>query len=199
MITLMTTLALASPGPNNLMVFTLASQRGAIAALPAILGVQIGGLVLIALCSLGITRLLLERPALQATAQTIGLLYLVVIGFTLSIKTPGAARKSDRSHMIGQAPFITLLAFQLLNPKAWLLMTTLASVISANYTGITAFYWQSLIFLFASGITLGLWLGAGNTLHRKLNNKLMQPVFPRVMGIAVVVGATYLLIRKWML
>ena len=59
-----TVVATISPGPNNVIVASIGAQRGAMAAMPYILGVAIGWSAMILLVGTGLTGVIARMPAL---------------------------------------------------------------------------------------------------------------------------------------
>ncbi|HEX5951575.1 MAG TPA: LysE family transporter, partial [Rhodanobacteraceae bacterium] len=66
----------ATPGPNNLVVWHVAARRGFSGALPAIVGVVLGGLALLAAAMAGLDALLGAVPWLRSALLVAGCVYL---------------------------------------------------------------------------------------------------------------------------
>ena len=76
--------AAITPGPNNLVVLRAAGHAGLRGALPAIVGIVCGGLLLLAVTALGAGAVLAAHPPLRRWAGAIGALYLIWLGISLS-------------------------------------------------------------------------------------------------------------------
>lgn len=113
-----------TPGPNNLALLDIAAHGGRRAALSAIAAIVIGGLVLYGLVRAGldlwVTREPWVRPVLLASSAG----YLGWLGgvfFYRSLRATAPLARGTSMTSLG------LLAFQFVNPKAWLLMVSLSS------------------------------------------------------------------------
>ena len=111
-----------TPGPNNMMLTASGANFGYWRTLPQILGIHAGGVVLALVCCMGLGRLFVEWPALQATLRVAGAVYLVVLAFRLA-----RARIGDASVLRPQS-FAEGALFPAINPKSWIKAVTLASV-----------------------------------------------------------------------
>ena len=111
-----------TPGPNNMMLTASGANFGYWRTLPQILGIHAGGVVLALVCCMGLGRLFVEWPALQATLRRAGAIYLVFLAFKLA-----RARVGDASVLRPQS-FAEGALFQAVNPKSWIKAVTLASV-----------------------------------------------------------------------
>ena len=111
-----------TPGPNNMMLTASGAHFGYRRTLPQILGIHAGGAVLALVCCLGLGRLFVEWPALQAVLRIAGALYLVVLAFRLA-----RARMGEAAVLRPQS-FAEGALFQVVNPKSWIKAVTLAAV-----------------------------------------------------------------------
>jgi len=75
--------AAITPGPNNLVVLRAAGHAGLRGAMPAIVGIVCGGLLLLAVMALGAGAAFATHPPLRRWAGAIGALYLVWLGVSL--------------------------------------------------------------------------------------------------------------------
>lgn len=113
------------PGPNSLLVMTLASRQGLQAGYRASAGIVVGDTILMLLAATGAASALHASPAAFAFLKYAGAAYLAWLGWGLlrsAIKSQkkssqtAAAKKDDPAR--SRHPFKTALVISLLNPKA---------------------------------------------------------------------------------
>ncbi len=112
-----------TPGPNNVMLTASGARFGLRRTLPHVLGIGCGFVVqLLAVCA-GLSALFTRWPSLQSTLAWVGAAYLVYLGWQML--GAGTARSGEAHHPVsfGQAAL-----FQFLNPKAWVMTITAATL-----------------------------------------------------------------------
>ena len=112
-----------TPGPNNVMLTASGARFGFRRTLPHILGIVCGFIVqLLAVCA-GLSTLFARWPALQSTLAWVGAAYLVYLGWQMLGRGDAQSRAAHEPVSFGQATF-----FQFLNPKAWVMSITAATL-----------------------------------------------------------------------
>jgi len=112
-----------TPGPNNVMLTASGARFGLRRTLPHILGIGCGFVVqLLAVCA-GLAALFTRWPALQSALGWAGAAYLLYLGFSLLRRRDSAAHAHARP-----VSFLQAAAFQFLNPKAWVMTVTAATL-----------------------------------------------------------------------
>jgi threonine/homoserine/homoserine lactone efflux protein len=182
-----------TPGPNNLVVLREAARGGWPAALRSILGIVSGGLALLALVSFGAGPLLAAHPGLATAVRVVGGAYLVWLGIRLAARG-SAAGSSQQTGLTGlPAGLLGLFGFQLLNPKAWVLVLTALSAARADAEPNVA--WAGLVALFVAipAASLALWSLLGVALVR--SRRRPAPAWlDRTLGVLLVLCAGILLL-----
>ena len=186
------TVAVVTPGPNNTIVMTAAVRGGFVAALPPIAGVVLGGLVLLALVWLGAAALFEAEPRLRLALMIAGALYLAWLGWTLIRDAGREGDGGDTAALPGTT--LGLVGFQLLNPKAWVLVVTAASTMAQSDPGAGGFVVLGLLFATISLLSLALWAGAGAAIAQALRNATRRRWFDRTMGALLILSAGLLLL-----
>lgn len=181
------TVASITPGPNNLIVLTLASVGGLAAALPAIAGVILGSLILLLLSWLGISALLMAYPGIQLAIAIAGALYLGWMGLGL-FRT--SAPKSVVSYPLPRG-MTSVALFQLANPKAWLLVIAV-TVIGKGGGSTASMATVALLMVLVCGLCLLVWAMMGASLSGWLAHANRRKPFNRIMG-ALLIGSAPLL------
>jgi threonine/homoserine/homoserine lactone efflux protein len=119
-----------TPGPNNVMLTASGANFGFRRTLPHILGIGCGFTVqLLAVCA-GLATLFAHWPALQSALAWVGAAYLVYLGWQmLGSANAGAAHTSH------PVTFLQAALFQFLNPKAWVMTVTAATLFLPHELG----------------------------------------------------------------
>ena len=187
-------IAAITPGPNNLVVLHAARHAGIRGAVPAIAGIVLGGLLLLALMALGTGAVFAAHPALKPWIGVIGSLYLAWLG--MSLCAGGIApRHSSATSSAPPLPAGTLglIGFQFLNPKSWVMVLTVLAALPAA----TLRDYLPLAGLFAliPALSLLLWAALGAWLARWLVQPLIRRGFDIVMGFLLIACASRLLIE----
>jgi threonine/homoserine/homoserine lactone efflux protein len=135
-----------TPGPNNVMLTASGANFGFRRTVPHIFGVAVGFVVqLLAVCA-GLSALFARWPALQSALGWVGAAYLLYLGWRMLGQSDTEARDNRRP-----VTFLQAALFQFLNPKAWVMTLTAA----------TLFLPQELGLLLRGGYMAGIAEGIG--------------------------------------
>jgi threonine/homoserine/homoserine lactone efflux protein len=122
-----------TPGPNNVMLTASGASFGFRRTLPHILGIVCGFVVqLLAVCA-GLSALFARWPALQTALGWVGAAYLLYLGWRMLGRSDAQAPAGGRPVTFMQAAM-----FQFLNPKAWVMTVTAATLFLPRDTGFVA-------------------------------------------------------------
>lgn len=184
-----------SPGPNNFLVMRSAAVHGLRGALSTVGAILCGGLALIILVGWGTAAGMSSSPLVGRILTVGGCLYLIWLGGRLIF--PGrraeSAAETDESTDLPLAPW-AVFGFQLVNPKAWVLVLTTMSALKATLHGTDALLVLSGLFLSICLPALLLWASLGSQLEGSLRRPRTRVVFDRSMGILLVVFALLLVL-----
>jgi threonine/homoserine/homoserine lactone efflux protein len=112
-----------TPGPNNVMLTAAGANFGLRRTLPHLLGVSCGfGVQVAAVCG-GLGVLFIRWPQLQMALKWVGAGYLLYLGWQLLRSRTGSAACAGKP-----LTFAAAAAFQFLNPKAWVMSLTAATL-----------------------------------------------------------------------
>jgi threonine/homoserine/homoserine lactone efflux protein len=181
-----------TPGPNNLMLAMAGANAGFRATLPHMLGVSAGTAVQIVVLAAGLAPLLRAQPAflLAFTAFSVG--YLLWLAIRLWRSEPDATqpRGAGRPLSFGGA-----VLFQWINPKAWMMSLTVASVFWPPSAGFAEAALATAGVASAVNLPcIGLWAAAGVALRRWLTVGWRWRLFNGVMAAALLATAAGLLV-----
>ncbi len=183
--------AAATPGPNNLVVLRAASHAGLRGAMPAIVGILLGGLLLLAAAALGAQTAFATYPWLRPWIGLAGSLYLAWLGASLCAAAI-ASRRTATTSMALPAGLPGLIVFQFLNPKSWLMVLTVLATVPAS--GPSDHLLLAGLFVLIPGVCLLLWAALGAWLARWLAEPAVRRRVDMVMGALLLACAFLLLI-----
>jgi threonine/homoserine/homoserine lactone efflux protein len=119
-----------TPGPNNVMLTASGANFGFRRTVPHILGIGCGFTAqLLAVCA-GLAALFTHWPALQSTLAWVGAVYLLYLGWQML--GHGEAQSREAHHPV---TFVQAALFQFLNPKAWVMTVTAATLFLPHELG----------------------------------------------------------------
>ncbi len=186
-----------TPGPNNFIVMSAGARGGFRMASPLMAGIIAGGLLLLILAWAGAAVIFDAAPQLRSLMAITGSLYLGWLGGKMVWQTlQNASRPGDlttscnaQSHTV-----IGVAVFQLINPKAWILILTATAAISGPLRGLVGFTTLATSFAIISAIGLTVWALAGSAIGKFLNDQQSKHWFDRAMGGLLIASAALLLV-----
>lgn len=177
-----------TPGPNNVMLAATGANFGYRAALPAILGIQVGIFVQTLLMCAGLGIVFMAYPMAQQLLRIAGALYLLFLaGKLASISMTGSVATKTVS-------FAQAALFQALNAKSWLKAVTMASVFMPSQSNLLA----SALLVGTIGALVGIpcnaiWALFGFSIRSVLKAPRKQRMFNLAMaGILLVLAMMFL-------
>jgi threonine/homoserine/homoserine lactone efflux protein len=181
--------AAITPGPNNLVVLRTAARAGIAAATPAIAGIVLGGLLMLALAAVGLGVVFATLPALRSGIAAAGSLYLSWLGIVLM--RAESEIDANASHAALPAEALGLLGFQFLNPKSWTMVLTAAAAMPAG--SFTSWVQLAALFVAIPATCLLLWAAFGAAMAKRLADLRTRRRFDRTMGALLLASALALL------
>lgn len=176
--------AAITPGPNNLVVMRLAVHEGLVGALPAITGIVLGSVVLLALAVGGVGYALEAWPLLRPAIGLAGGAYLAGLGARLALAR-ARERTAGPSSPAGMAG---LFGFQFLNPKAWIMVLTVIAATPPR-ARLPTFLLLAPLFALIPACCLALWACLGAALSPMLARPAAARWTDRVLGTLLIVCA----------
>ena len=174
-----------TPGPANLLMMTVGSRFGVMAAMPFNLGLVLGKLSLNIAMAIGVGVVLSEQPSIVTAFKFIS----AVVMIYLSMRTLGRA-KDTQDEAQACPGFFSGIIVHPLNPKAWVMTVLAWSEFGPDLGNIVQ---QTIIicssFALAQLILHGLWAAAGNLLSQVLGQSLWLNRFLVLLTCSVVLWA----------
>ena len=178
-----------TPGPNNVMLTASGARFGFRRTVPHILGVVSGfTLQLLAVCA-GLSAVFTRWPRLQTALSWVGAAYLVYLGWQLLRSSVAAAEAHSRP-----VSFVQATLFQFLNPKAWVMSLTAATLFLPHELGaLLAGLYMALVMEAIGVPCMTVWALFGSGLKRFLAAPRARMVFNGVMAVALVATAVLMI------
>jgi threonine/homoserine/homoserine lactone efflux protein len=170
-----------TPGPNNVMLTASGANFGFRRTLPHMFGISAGcGVQMIAVCA-GLGALFHQWPVLQTILQWAGAAYLLYLGWKLL--GSGEIREGHTSEPIG---FWRAAAFQFVNPKAWVMSLTAASLfLPTDMSVLAACSYLVTMMVLINLPCIAVWALFGSSLRGFLTQRSRRVAFNIVMALAL--------------
>lgn len=174
-----------TPGPNNVMLTTSGATFGLRRTIPHMFGIACGFIAqLLAVCA-GLATLFARWPGLQSALAWVGAAYLLYLGWAMLGHRDSQARSSARP-----VSFLEAAAFQFLNPKAWVMTITAATLFLPRELGPLASGAYMAAIMEGIGLPcMAVWALFGSSLRRFLGAPRGRMAFNVAMALALTVTA----------
>ena len=189
---LYSTLMGSTPGPNNVMLTASGVNFGFARTLPHMLGIACGHVVQVMLACLSLGEIFVRYPLTQRSLKIAGFCYLLYLSWRILMSSSSSESKGRRRPL----HFYEAVLFQFVNPKAWVFVTTVATLFLPE--GEEGSLRNAFVLSFAAGTIIipciALWAGFGQGLRRFLQDPVKLRVFNTATAAALVGTAVYLVI-----
>ena len=185
-----------TPGPNNLLLMRSGASFGVRRSLRHLFGVQAGFVALVLLSHVGAAALLLAMPSAFGLLRWACAAYLLWLAWLILREAHPRAAGNTTSTAAASRPmhFVEGLAFQLINPKAWMMAVTVAS---AFYGGMAPSHFDlataMLICVAIGGPCMLVWTMWGASIDRVLRQPRARQIFSYAMALVVAGTAVWML------
>jgi threonine/homoserine/homoserine lactone efflux protein len=180
-----------TPGPNNVMVASSAANHGIRATLPHMLGIAVGFSLMLALVCAGLGSALVTWPLLLPLFRWVGAAWLVWLAWQIASAPPPG--EGGRRRVLG---FFGAVAFQWVNPKAWLIAVGAAGEYLSPYQSLIVQLARIfVIFLLVGMPCLLVWALLGSGAGRLLRSPAQLRAFNVAMALLLVLSLLPVLIE----
>lgn len=180
-----------TPGPNNMMLLASGVNFGFRRTVPHLFGISSGVALLTLSVGFGLGEAFRRFPRLYMVLEVASIFYLLYLAWKIGTSDSVQARKGERRPM----RFHEALAFQWVNPKAWMMVLTAVTTIrlSADF-GINALLMAAVFYL--TGLPcICVWAGFGTAMRRLLSRPVWLRIFNIVMALALL-ATVYPMVRQ---
>jgi threonine/homoserine/homoserine lactone efflux protein len=169
-----------TPGPNNLMLLASGVNFGFMRTVPHMLGIGFGFLLLLLGVGFGLGAVLSAFPALHLLLKIAGGAYLLYLSWRVAM-----SRSMDNGGSSGARPmsFWEAVAFQWVNPKAWVMAFTAMAVYTSPEAPFISVLVISAAFALVNLPSVSSWAGFGTALRRFLSDPGRLKWFNIAMGL----------------
>src|SRR5580692_3222 len=170
-----------TPGPNNVMLTASGAAFGFRRTIPHMLGISFGcAIQLLAVCA-GLGAIFTQWPESQTVLRWVGALYLLYLGVRMLNSGPADGDANKRP-----VTFLEAAAFQFLNPKAWVMSITAASLFLPHEFGVLAAGAYMLAIMVVMNMPcIAVWALFGSSLRRFLERPASRMGFNAAMAVAL--------------
>ena len=170
-----------TPGPNNVMLTASGATFGFRRTIPHLLGISVGfGIELLLVCA-GLGAIFTRWPEIQAMLRWVGAIYLLYLGVRMLSSGPANAGSNARP-----VTFLEAAVFQFLNPKAWIMTITAATLFLPRELGVLAAgAYMLLIMVIMNMPCTAVWALFGSSLRRFLERPASRMGFNAAMAVAL--------------
>lgn len=168
-----------TPGPNNVLLLASSVTFGALRTGWHMAGILAGVFLQIGLVGAGLGVIFSREPSIQIVLKLAGSLYMVWLASRL-----WQANSVQSAVVMRPIRFLEAAGFQFINPKAWLMATTVISVFVAPGDHYAARVVTSGLIFCASALPcIGFWAASGDVLRRWVRNSASIKRMNRVMAL----------------
>jgi threonine/homoserine/homoserine lactone efflux protein len=185
-----------TPGPNNVLLMRSGASFGVRGSTGHMLGIQLGCLALLLLCWMGVGTLLLALPTAFLVMRWACFLYLLWLALVILGEARGVAAAGNGNGAFLPRPmrWYEASAFQLVNPKAWMMAVTMASAFyGSNAPGAPEIAVAAATWVAIGTPSMLVWTLWGATIERVLRRPRERQVYALLMAAAVAATALWML------
>jgi threonine/homoserine/homoserine lactone efflux protein len=173
-----------TPGPNNMMLLASGLNFGVRRTLPLMFGISVGYVVLMLAVGFGLGEALRAMPGAFLALKIAGGAYMLWLAWQIACSAPPDSE--DPAAKRRPLGFLGAVAFQWINPKAWVIVVTSA----ATYVAPDNFTRDLLIVTLVCGLinlpSIGVWAVFGASLRRFLTDAVWLRRFNIAMALLLV-------------
>jgi threonine/homoserine/homoserine lactone efflux protein len=173
-----------TPGPNNTMLLASGVNFGFRRTVPHILGISAGVVVLMLCVGLGLGEAFRHIPVLYTVLETASVAYLLYLAWKIGTSGELKVKRGEHRPM----RFHEAIAFQWINPKAWMMVLTAVTTIRLS----TDFNVNTVIMaglFYVIGLPcICVWAAFGTGVRRFLSNPQRMRAFNIAMALSLVLS-----------
>jgi threonine/homoserine/homoserine lactone efflux protein len=175
-----------TPGPNNVLVMRSGARFGVRPTAPHVVGIAAGMVGLSVLSHLGLGAVLLALPSAFTVLRWACFAYLLWLAWRVLRDAGPAGDGGDGARPMRLAEAA---AFQLVNPKAWMMAVTSLTAFSAGGAGLTGLAAVTACFVVIGMPCVFVWAVWGAGIHRVLQRPGSRRAFNVAMAACVAASA----------
>jgi len=171
-----------TPGPNNTMLLASGVNFGFRRTLPHLSGISAGVILLMLSVGIGLGEAFMHFPVLYTVLEVVSVAYLLYLAWKIGTSGGLQLKKGERRPM----RFHEAIAFQWVNPKAWMMVLTAATTIHLSESFGTNVVAMALVFCVIGFPCICLWAGFGTAMRQVLADPKRLRAFNVAMALLLV-------------
>ena len=172
-----------TPGPNNTMLMASGVNFGLRRTLRHLAGVQIGFGILLLAVGAGLHAVMAQFPDFYDVLRLVGAAYMLVIAWKLATAHSANADLQRPAHPMG---FWAAVAFQWVNPKAWVMAVTFMSTYPPAHAELLQIAPLVALFVALGSPCSAVWAAFGSAMRSFLQEPKRLRIFNVTMALALV-------------
>ncbi|OLL32208.1 lysine transporter LysE [Burkholderia sp. SRS-W-2-2016] len=180
-----------TPGPNNTMLLASGVNFGFRRTLPHLSGISAGMVLLMLSVGIGLGEAFVHFPVLYTVLEVLSVAYLLYLAWKIGTSGEMKLRNGERRPM----RFHEAIAFQWVNPKAWMMVLTAATTIHLSESFGMNVVAMAIVFYVIGFPCICLWAGFGTAMRDVLSNPKRLRIFNVAMAL-LLVGSLYPIVLK---
>ena len=179
-----------TPGPNNLLLFSMGKAYGLKSSVNAMAGIFLGFFTLLYLSGYGIGWLITSNPHLAIVLKIAASAWFVYLAFLIK-----NLNSNDSNTTVGVVGFKQAYAMQFLNPKAWIMAINGATVFMPNFsnTHLNVFVFACIFNIVGIPCML-FWVLMGDSVSRLLKSQRAN----QIISYTIVVLMLLCIVTVWL-
>ncbi|SPB12710.1 LysE family protein [Caballeronia novacaledonica] len=173
-----------TPGPNNTMLLASGVNFGLKRTVPHVLGISAGMAILMIAVGLGLSQAFERLPWLYTVLEAASVAYLLYLAWKIGTSSSVQMRDGQARPM----RFHEAIAFQWINPKAWMMVLTAATTIHLHASLSLNAALMALVLVVIGLPCITMWAAFGMSLRRFLANPRWLRIFNITMAALLVLS-----------
>ncbi|SAK64819.1 LysE family protein [Caballeronia pedi] len=173
-----------TPGPNNTMLLASGVNFGLKRTVPHVLGISAGMAILMIAVGLGLAQAFERVPLLYTVLEAASVAYLLYLAWKIGTSSSVQMRDGQARPM----RFHEAIAFQWINPKAWMMVLTAATTIHLHASLSLNAALMALVLVVIGLPCITMWAAFGMSLRRFLANPRWLRIFNITMAVLLVLS-----------
>jgi threonine/homoserine/homoserine lactone efflux protein len=173
-----------TPGPNNTMLLASGVNFGLKRTVPHVLGISAGMAILMIAVGLGLSQAFERLPWLYTLLEAASVAYLLYLAWKIGTSSSVQMRDGQARPM----RFHEAIAFQWINPKAWMMVLTAATTIHLHASLSLNAALMALVLVVIGLPCITMWAAFGMSLRRFLANPRWLRIFNITMAALLVLS-----------
>lgn len=171
-----------TPGPNNTMLLASGVNFGFRRTLPHMVGISTGVAIMMVAVGFGLGEAFAQLPVLYTVLEVASIAYLLYLAWKIATSGQVNANQGKSRPM----SFVEAALFQLVNPKAWMMVLTAATTVQLSASYGTNAIGMALVFILVGFPCIGVWAAFGQGMRGFLSNPRRLRMFNMTMAILLV-------------